>query len=153
MSRNREVVMCLEITFGGFWRPPLWTSTPETKGSNPGTHSTGSPWQTKVHLGEHMWWRSRDGRCHWKVSWGRVSLWSRMRWFISIMTPFCVTRQFHCPEVYFLSPSSLGWRLFSKGCSADGMARDQTGNAGGGFSKHTWAIRKFGCVSWRSDNK
>lgn len=26
-----------------------------------------------------------------------------MGWFISIMTPFCVTRQFHCPEVFFSS--------------------------------------------------
>lgn len=25
-----------------------------------------------------------------------------MGWFISIMTPFWVTRQFHCPEVFFL---------------------------------------------------
>ena len=27
------------------------------------------------------------------------------------------------------------------------------GKGGGGFSKHTWAILKFGCVSWRGDNK
>lgn len=55
-----------------------------------------------------------------------------MGWFISIMTPFCVTRQFHCPEVFFfsLSSSSPGWRLFSKGGGADGMAWDQTGGRG-----------------------
>lgn len=77
-----------------------------------------------------------------------------MGWFISIMTPLCVTRQFHWPEVFFfLIPSPLGWRLFSKGGSANGTAWDHTGNKGGGFSKHTWAILKFGCVSWRSNNK
>lgn len=58
--------------------------------------------------------------------------------------------------VFFLSlslSSSPGWRMFLKGGSADGMASDQTGDGVGGFSKHTWAILKFGCVSWRGDNK
>lgn len=41
-----------------------------------------------------------------------------MGWFISIMTPFWVTRQFHCPEVFFPPlPFSGG---------ADGMVWDQT---------------------------
>ncbi len=75
-----------------------------------------------------------------------------MGWFISIMTPFCVTRQFHWPEVFFLS-SCPGWWLFSKESLADEMASDQPGDRRGGFSKHTWAILKFGCVSWRLDNK
>lgn len=43
-------------------------------------------------------YHSLDGRCHYNVSWGRVKLWNRMGCFISIMMPFCVTRQFHCPD-------------------------------------------------------
>lgn len=46
------------------------------------------------------------------------------------MTPFWVTRQFHCPEVLFFLFCAPGWRLLAKGGSADGMASNQTGDGG-----------------------
>lgn len=62
-----------------------------------------------------------------------------MGWFISIMTPFWVTRQFHCPEGFFFLCCATGWRLLWKGGNADGMASNKSGagGGGGGFSKHT----------------
>lgn len=68
------------------------------------------------------------------------------------MTPFWVTRQFHCPEVFFFPPLQPRMKVAFKGRLC-WWPQIRLGTGEGGFSEHTWAILQFGCVSWRGDNK